>query len=187
MSRNEPRTAQPARDGTGREPQAAEGSRIMERDDLLLRAIAEGATSSAALAERTGLSPASVWRGLRRLMASEYVFSPTRGIYRLTASGERVLAPHGGDPAAAVGRIPSDAGLEPPVTVSTPQRDLRASSRQAGAATLPTWLVGSALVALGVGVVALLAIVARPSAPVPPSVTPASPAAWPYDGQTWGM
>jgi DNA-binding IclR family transcriptional regulator len=42
----------------------------MDRDDLLLRAIAEGATTSAALAARTGLSPASVWRGLRRLMGS---------------------------------------------------------------------------------------------------------------------
>ncbi len=63
----------------------------MYRDDLILQGIAAGATSTATLAEHTGISTASVWRGLRRLMGSGQVFSPVRGVYRLTPSGAALL------------------------------------------------------------------------------------------------
>jgi hypothetical protein len=182
----------------------------MDRDDLLLRAIAEGATTSAALAARTGLSPASVWRGLRRLMGSSHVFSPTRGVYRLTASGELVLTLPGGEPPAAPGRATHHTGPESLVASSVPQQDPDPAARHAGGptaeprpapeqtelpgsrtwterrATVRAWLVGGALVVLGVGAIALLAAVARPPAPAPPAVIPPPPAAWPYSGQSWG-
>jgi hypothetical protein len=164
----------------------------MERDDLLLRAIAEGSTSSAALAGRTGLSPASVWRGLRRLTASEYVFSPVRGFYRLTASGERVLAAPGGEPADARDGRPPSTSPGALVAPSIPERDRGVSSGQAsvptdGPATVPAWLVGGGLVALGVGIIALVVALARRLAPAPPPVVPPTPAAWPSDGQIWGI
>jgi hypothetical protein len=149
----------------------------MDRDDLLLRAIAEGATSSAALAVRTSLSPASVWRGLRRLVAAEYVFSPARGVYRLTASGERVLEPTG-----APERETQDTDPRAPEPTERPASRAGTEDRPA----LRAWLVGGALVALGVGVFALRARVARTAAPAPPAASPPSPAAWPYNGQTWG-
>jgi len=107
----------------------------MDRDDLLLRAIAEGATTSAALAARTGLSPASVWRGLRRLMGSSHVFSPARGVYRLTASGERVLALPGGEPPAAPGRATHHTGPESLVASSVPEQDPDPAARHAGGPT----------------------------------------------------
>jgi hypothetical protein len=148
----------------------------MERDDLLLRAIAEGATKSAALAERTGLSPASVGRGLRRLIASGHVFSPARGVYRLTSSGEHVLASPGRGAAPAVPA--PQAAPEPTEQPSSP-------ARAEGGVSLPGWLVGGALVVLGVGAIALRALVARSSAATPPAVVPPSPAAWPDNGQSW--
>jgi biotin operon repressor len=59
--------------------------------DLILQGIAAGATSTATLAEHTGISTASVWRGLCRLKQSGQVFSPIRGVYRLTPSGAALL------------------------------------------------------------------------------------------------
>ncbi len=182
----------------------------MDRDDLLLRAIAEGATTSAALAARTGLSPASVWRGLRRLIGSGHVFSPARGVYRLTASGERVLGLPGGEPPAAPGQATHHTGPGSLVASSVPEQDPDPAARHAGGptaeprpapertellgsrtwtegrATVRAWLVGGALVALGVGFLALRARVARTAAPAPPAASPPLPAAWPYNGQTWG-
>jgi biotin operon repressor len=63
----------------------------MYRDDLILQGIAAGASSTATLAEMTGISTASVWRGLYRLRQSGQVFSPVRGVYRLTPSGAALL------------------------------------------------------------------------------------------------
>jgi hypothetical protein len=42
----------------------------MDRDDLILRGIADGATNPAALEARTGLTHATVWRGLHQLEPS---------------------------------------------------------------------------------------------------------------------
>ncbi len=64
----------------------------MDRDDQLLRGIADGATSPAALEERTGLTHATVWRGLHRLEESGHVFSPARSVYRLSALGQTALS-----------------------------------------------------------------------------------------------
>jgi hypothetical protein len=63
----------------------------MYRDDLILQGLAAGASSTATLAKMTGISTASVWRGLRRLMQADQVFSPVRGVYRLTPSGAALL------------------------------------------------------------------------------------------------
>ncbi len=176
----------------------------MDRDDRLLRAIAEGATSSAALAERTGLSPASVWRGLHRLSGSGYVFSPTRGVYRLTAVGARVLAPSGApdpssDPAVqespagtfVAARAPALPAQEDSAPTIAPQPEPKRTpppgdgAPAENGARMPDWLRWSGLVALGVGVVAFLYAVAQPPAPAPPPAVPPQPVGWPYNGQRW--
>ena len=55
-----------------------------------------------------------------------------------------------------------------------------------GGVTPRAWLLGGALVALGVGVIALRALVARAPAPTLPAVAPLPLAAGsPYNGQTW--
>jgi hypothetical protein len=120
--------------------------------------------------------------------------------WRLT-SGERVLALPGGKPSAAPGRATHHTGPESLVASSFPEQDPDPAARHAGGPTaeprpaperteLPgsrTWtegratvracLVGGALVALGVGVIALLATVARLPVPAPPAVAPPPPAA----------
>jgi biotin operon repressor len=63
----------------------------MYRDDLILQGLAAGASSTATLAEHAGISTASVWRGLYRLRQAGQVFSPVRGVYRLTPSGAALL------------------------------------------------------------------------------------------------
>ena len=162
----------------------------MERDDLLLHALAEGATGSAALAARTGLSPASVWRGLRHLMDTGHVFSGTRGVYRLTPLGEAVLAALSGTGGAGPARMTHETGPGSPVVASIPEPDHGAAAGAVAAVwgdrvPVGIWLVGGALVALGVGVIAHLATVARRPAPAPPPVPPPAPIGWPYSGQNW--
>jgi len=53
------------------------------RDEQILRALADGAVSTADLAQRTGLSVRAVQRGLHHLSRTGHVFSPERGAYRL--------------------------------------------------------------------------------------------------------
>ena len=182
----------------------------MDRDDLLLRAIADGATTSAEVADRTGITPSSVWRGLRHLVGTGHVFSPARGVYRVTALGARVLALPDREPSTTSERPrdrvdrgslvdssvsapePGPATRQAPPTAETepdPERtEPEGSARAEGRSTVRAWLVGSALVALGVGVIALLSGVARPAAPAPPAAAPPLSGGWPYNGwQGWGQ
>ncbi len=179
----------------------------MDRDDLILRAIAEGATTSAAVAARTGLTPASVWRGLRHLSRTGHVFSPTWAVYRLTASGERVLALPAGDPSAAsegteelAGRRSAAASAIGVPDPQSPSRRVVASAElrahpesgdlpaslapTEGQPMVPTWLRRLGLGALVVGTVALLSLVTQPSESIRPDppAPPSSPLGWPYTG-----
>ena len=73
----------------------------MERDELLLRGLSDGATSTVKLAERSGLPPSTVHRGLRHLIKTGHVFSPRYSVYRLTGLGQTVAGAPGSTPAAA--------------------------------------------------------------------------------------
>ena len=64
----------------------------MTRDELLLAALADGETCTAALSARTGLSERACRYGLHHLIAGDYVWSPARGRYRLTARGRTIAA-----------------------------------------------------------------------------------------------
>ena len=85
----------------------------MYRDDLILGGLAGGATSTATLAEYTAMSTASVWRGLSRLIESGHVFSPLRGVYRLSATGEALLGRPDGEPPAAPEQAATGADDQP--------------------------------------------------------------------------
>jgi hypothetical protein len=62
----------------------------MTRDELLLDTLAKGESSTAALALATGLGERTCRYGLRRLAEEGYVWSPARGLYRLTAVGRTI-------------------------------------------------------------------------------------------------
>lgn len=183
----------------------------MYRDDEILQGLARGATSTATLADATGLSTASVGRGLARLMEAGHVFSPVRGVYRLTASGEALLGPPGEDrPAHAVGTAspPSSVQPEPPVAPDTGQSgtDERGAAmrkldapRAAPADPLvrrfdwPAVALGVVLTLGGLALTRLvLAVLAAHTAAWPPSAPPAEPTQpavappfWLGMGPTW--
>src|ERR1035437_472195 len=100
----------------------------MYRDDLILQGIAAGAVSTATLAEHTGISTESVWRGLCRLKQSGQVFSPIRGVYRLTPSGAALLV--------LPDRVPP-AALEPSAGGADDQPLVNPASSQSGPGDRP--------------------------------------------------
>lgn len=101
----------------------------MYRDDLILEGLGAGATRTATLADYTGLSTASVGRGLHRLTKAGHVFSPVRGVYRLTASGEALLGLPDGETAAAPEHSAEAASDQDPVQ---PEPLVGLGSRQLG-------------------------------------------------------
>jgi hypothetical protein len=180
----------------------------MYRDDLILQGIAAGATSTATLAEHTGISTASVWRGLRRLMGSSHVFSPARGVYRLTDSGAALLGLPDGVPAAPEQSAEAThdqplAGLQSIITPGNgqigPDRHHDAMDPHEGDAALPFAAIASRFdwgalavgVVIALGALGLAVLAARRAAPRP-SMSPeegpkprASQPVWPDIGPVW--
>ena len=77
--------------GPGATLRPMETSETTSRNDAILAGLAGGPLSTAELVERTGMIERRVERGLRQLVGADYVFSPVRGTYRLTARGRAVL------------------------------------------------------------------------------------------------
>ena len=92
----------------------------MERDDKILQVLAEGPARTAEIAERSGLSPAAVKRGLGHLKEAEYIYAPTRGVYRLTgrALSEAAASVQPERPPAP--STPPASTLEPPTAPIPP-------------------------------------------------------------------
>jgi hypothetical protein len=90
--------------------------------------MAAGASSTATLAKMTGISTASVWRGLCRLRQAGQVFSPVRGIYRLTPSGAALLV--------LPDRVPP-AELEPSAVPADDQPLVHPANSQSGPGDRP--------------------------------------------------
>jgi len=63
----------------------------MTDDEHILVLLLDGPSSSMLLAEALAWNDRSVRRRLRRLIRDGYVFSPTRGLYRITTSGRAVI------------------------------------------------------------------------------------------------
>lgn len=170
----------------------------MYRDDLIIQGLAAGATSTATLAKRSGLSTASVGRGLQRLMMSGRVFSPLRGVYRLTASGQALLGqpdqerPALPEPSAETASDQSLLKPEPLVTSGSHQggpdeqpgtmehHDADAVPASPALARRFDWRafgVGAAIVLGGLAFARLLHAVLRPRQVAPPLEEPGQPAA----------
>jgi predicted transcriptional regulator len=62
-------------------------------DERILSMLCDAPSSSRQIAGELDLIQRSVRRRLRRLIIAGYVFSPERGVYRITASGFRVMEP----------------------------------------------------------------------------------------------
>lgn len=63
----------------------------MSPDEQILALLAEGPTGTQDLAESMDWHDRSVRRRLRRLIRDGYVFSPSRGLYRLTSRGRAAV------------------------------------------------------------------------------------------------
>jgi DNA-binding IclR family transcriptional regulator len=83
----------------------------MTRDELLLSALTEGETSTAALSRCTGLGERTCRSGLRHLIGEGYVWSPERGTYRLTGQGRAIAIELGSLPPMADPGHPLDVTL----------------------------------------------------------------------------
>jgi len=109
----------------------------MTRDELLLAALATGATSTAGIMRATGVRERSCRYGLTRLIAVGYAWSPQRGRWRLTEAGRAIastlpslaaagppdaesIAPPAGDGGAATGAKTTELGGPPEHLSGTP-------------------------------------------------------------------
>ena len=151
----------------------------MTRDELLLAALAAGATSTAALVRATGVGERSCRYGLSHLVATGYAWSPERGRWQLTEAGraiastlpslsttarpdaESIALPGGEGGAATAAEI---AELVPP------------PEDPSGTPAALWWMLA------GIAAAVVLAL-ARRSATAPPPAPPSPPPTiWPYDG-----
>jgi DNA-binding IclR family transcriptional regulator len=64
----------------------------MTRDEVLLVALAKAESSTAELAKVTGLSERACRYRLHHLIGVDYVWTPARGLYRLTPKGRTMAA-----------------------------------------------------------------------------------------------
>ena len=151
----------------------------MTRDELLLAALAAGATTTAALMDATGVTERTCRYGLSHLIAVGYVWSPERGRWRLTETGRAIAA-----------TLPSMAALEPPALESIALPADEGGTVIAADTAEPASLLedrpgapGSLWWTLAGIAVAVVLALARRSATLPPQAPPsAPPIVWPYDG-----
>lgn len=78
----------------------------MSTDERILYLLGFGPSGSRALAESLGCSDRTIRRRLQRLIRGGYVFSPIRGLYRLTQLGRAVMEEEATPP--RVGRAVSE-------------------------------------------------------------------------------
>lgn len=83
-------------------------------DEAILLLLTQGPAGTIAISDRLGIPERSVRRRLRRLIRDGYVFSPERGIYRITAAGLAAVLPV---------ELPGSGAAQP----STDEPDLRSS------------------------------------------------------------
>lgn len=143
----------------------------MTRDELLLAALAGGATTTAALMDATGVIERTCRYGLSHLIAVGYVWSPERGHWRLTEAGRAIAATLPG--VAAMGP-PAPESIALPVdeggtVIAADTAELALSPEEPPGAPGSFWWTLA-----GIAVAVVLAI-ARRSASSPPPVPPPAP------------
>lgn len=151
----------------------------MTRDELLLAAMAAGATTTAALMGATGVTERTCRYGLSHLITVGCVWSPERGRWRLTDAGQAIAA-----------TLPSLSAAEPPAAESTAlpmtESGTVVAAHAAQPALLPKDPSGTPTsfwwTVAGIAAAVVVAL-ARRSAGAPPPLAPsAPPTVWPYDG-----
>ncbi|HEY7025166.1 MAG TPA: hypothetical protein VH371_09420 [Candidatus Limnocylindrales bacterium] len=65
---------------------------MITRDEWLLVALFDGEASTSEIAEWTDIPDRTCRKGLRKLERGNYVWSPTRGRWRLTNRGREIAA-----------------------------------------------------------------------------------------------
>lgn len=151
----------------------------MTRDELLLAAMAAGATTTAALSSATGVTERTCRYGLSHLIAIGYAWSPERGRWRLTDAGRAIAA-----------TLPSLSAADPPATESTALPANESETVVAAHAAQPASVSGDApsthaslwWTLAGIAAAVVLALARRSAAMPPPTPPSAPPAVWPYDG-----
>lgn len=151
----------------------------MTRNELLLAALAAGATSTAALVRATGVGERSCRYGLSHLVAAGYAWSPERGRWRLTEAGRAIAAtlpglPAAGPPDAASVVLPAGEGGTATGAKTT---ELAPPPEKPSGTPASFWWT---LAGIAAAVVLALARRSATSPPPPPPSTP--PTIWPYDG-----
>lgn len=151
----------------------------MTRDELLLAAMAGGATTTAALVRSTGVTERTCRYGLSHLIAVGYVWSPERGRWQLTEAGRAIAA-----------TLPSLAAIERPApeSIALPEDEggtvIAADTAQP--ASLPDNPSGTPAslwwTLAGIAAAVVLAVARRSATWPPPAPPPAPPIVWPYDG-----
>jgi hypothetical protein len=151
----------------------------MTRDELLLAALAAGATTTAALMRSTGVTERTCRYGLSHLIAVGYAWSPERGRWRLTEAGRAIAS-----------TLPSLAALERPdaqsvalpvdeggTVIAADGADLALPPDEPSGTPASLWWALAGIIA------AVVLAIARRSATSPPPAPPsAPPTVWPYDG-----
>jgi len=151
----------------------------MTRDELLLTALAAGATTTAALVRSTGVTERTCRYGVSHLIAVGHVWSPERGRWRLTEAGRAIASTL---PSLAAAERPAAQSVALPVdeggtVIAADTAELASPAEDPPGAPGSFWWTLA-----GIGAVVVLAL-ARRSATLPPSAPPpASPIVWPYDG-----
>ena len=146
----------------------------MTRDELLLAALAAGATTTAGLMRSTGVKERSCRYGLSHLVAVGYAWSPERGCWRLTEAGRAIASAL---PSLLPAERPSAESVVPAVDEGgTATADETAEPDGALGTRAALWW------ALAGAIGAVLLALARRSAISPPSPPSAPPTVWPYDG-----
>lgn len=151
----------------------------MTRDELLLAALAAGATSTAGLMRATGVRERSCRYGLSRLIGAGYAWSPARGRWQLTEAGRAIAVTL--PSVSAAERPDPESGARPPAeggsaTAAETTELAPPPGSPPGAPTSFWWT----LAAIAAAVALALAQRSATAPPTPPATAP--PTLWPYDG-----
>ena len=151
----------------------------MTRDELILAAMAAGATTTVALIGATGVTERTCRYGLSHLITVGYVWSPERGRWRLTDAGQAIAA-----------TLPSLSAAEPPAAESTTlpvtESGTVVTAHAAQPALLPKDTLGTPAsvwwALAGIAGAVVVALTRRSASSPPPAPPPAPPTVWPYNG-----
>lgn len=151
----------------------------MTRDELLLAALAEGDTTTAALMRSTGMTERTCRYGISHLIAVGCVWSPERGRWRLTEAGRAIawtLPSLSAADQADAEPIALPVGDDRTVTAAEATQPASAAEVPAGTSASFWWMLA------GIAAAVVLTLARRSASSPPPAPPSAPPVVWAYDG-----